>query len=75
MGNGLPYTYEVMTNVRYDESTIPIEEVVWPSARPSGEEWITLITCGGRTVYAPARASDSISTGTWSRPAESSGGI
>jgi sortase (surface protein transpeptidase) len=52
MDNGIQYHYEVMTNVRYDEYTIPMGEVVWPSRRPPGEEWITLITCGGRLVYS-----------------------
>ncbi|MFN8584935.1 MAG: class F sortase [Dehalococcoidia bacterium] len=53
MDNGIQYKYEVMTNVRYDDATIPMGEVIWPSARPRNEEWITLITCGGRIVYAP----------------------
>jgi sortase (surface protein transpeptidase) len=51
MDNGTNYTYQVMTNVRYAEATIQMGEVIWPSARPAGEEWITLITCGGRLVY------------------------
>lgn len=51
MDNGLQYHYEVMTNVRYDAYSIPMGEVIWPSKRPGDEEWITLITCGGRIVY------------------------
>ncbi len=51
MDNGTEYRYEVMTNVRYDAYSIPMGEVIWPSKRPAGEEWITLITCGGRIVY------------------------
>lgn len=51
MDNGIEYRYAVMTNVRYDAYSIPMGEVVWPSNRPKGEEWITLITCGGRIVY------------------------
>ena len=51
MDNGIEYHYAVMTNVRYDVYSIPMGEVVWPSNRPKGEEWITLITCGGRIVY------------------------
>jgi sortase (surface protein transpeptidase) len=51
MDNGIQYTYEVMTNNRYDVDTIPMGEVVWPTNRPEGEEWITLITCGGQIVY------------------------
>jgi sortase (surface protein transpeptidase) len=52
MDNGIQYHYEVMTNIRYEEDTMPMGEVIWPSDRPEGEEWITLITCGGRIVYA-----------------------
>jgi sortase (surface protein transpeptidase) len=52
MDNGIQYTYEVMTNIRYEEDDMPMGEVIWPSDRPQGEEWITLITCGGRIVYA-----------------------
>ncbi|MFN8584374.1 MAG: class F sortase [Dehalococcoidia bacterium] len=51
MDNGLQYQYEVLTNVRYDAYSIPMGEVIWPSTRPANEEWITLITCGGRIVY------------------------
>jgi sortase (surface protein transpeptidase) len=51
MDNGIQYTYEVMTNIRYDLDNIPMGEVVWPSDRPEGEEWITLITCGGTIIY------------------------
>lgn len=51
MDNGIQYTYEVMTNIRYDLDTIPMGEVVWPSAQPDDEQWITLITCGGTIVY------------------------
>ncbi|MGE0226948.1 MAG: class F sortase [Dehalococcoidia bacterium] len=51
MDNGIEYRYEVMTNIRYDVNSIPMGEVIWPSTRPEGEEWITLITCGGRIVY------------------------
>lgn len=51
MDNGIEYRYEVMTNNRYDLDNIPMGEVIWPTHRPEGEEWITLITCGGTIVY------------------------
>lgn len=51
MDNGLQYHYEVLTAHRYDVDTIPMGEVIWPTTRPAGEEWLTLITCGGRIVY------------------------
>lgn len=52
MDNGIQYHYEVMTNIRYEEASMPMGEIIWPSDRPEGEEWITLITCGGRIVYS-----------------------
>jgi hypothetical protein len=51
MADGRELEYEVISNVRYDASTIPMADILWPSDRPAGEEWITLITCGGRLVY------------------------
>ena len=30
--------------------SIPMADILWPAERGS-EEWITLITCGGRIVY------------------------
>ena len=43
--------YRVLTNVRYAVDTMPMPQVLWPTARPPGGQWITLITCGGRLVY------------------------
>jgi sortase (surface protein transpeptidase) len=48
MEDGTEYTYSVFSYKRYDASTIPMGDIIWPSTRPEGEEWITLITCGGR---------------------------
>jgi LPXTG-site transpeptidase (sortase) family protein len=48
MENGPSYTYEVIFYQRYDVRTIPMGELVSAPSRPEGEEWITLITCGGR---------------------------
>lgn len=54
MENGPAYVYEVFFFQRYDVNTIPMGDliagVVGGQARPPGEEWITLITCGGRFV-------------------------
>jgi hypothetical protein len=48
MDNGAQYVYEVIRYKRYDASTIPMGDLIWPADKPAGEEWITLITCGGR---------------------------
>lgn len=50
MEGGPTYTYSVFRFQRYDVDTIPMGEIIWPEQRPAGEEWITLITCGGRFV-------------------------
>ncbi len=55
MENGLEYKYRVIRKERYDVATIPMGELIWPSNRPAGNEWITLITCGGR--FLPTQAS------------------
>ncbi|MDZ7729105.1 MAG: class F sortase [Dehalococcoidia bacterium] len=47
MDNGERYTYEVIRKQRYTVSGIPMGDIIWPDDRPEGEEWITLITCGG----------------------------
>lgn len=48
MEDGTEYTYEVFSNRRFDVDTIPMGELIWPEdLKPEGEEWITLITCGG----------------------------
>jgi len=52
MDGGPAYVYEVFYLKRYDVNNIPmgdlIEGVLEGVPRPAGEEWITLITCGGR---------------------------
>jgi hypothetical protein len=48
MEGGPAYTYEVIFYQRYDVNTIPMGELIDAPSRPPGEEWITLITCGGR---------------------------
>ena len=50
MANGEQYRYAVMTNNRYSVDNIPMNEILFPSQRPANEEWITLLTCGGRFV-------------------------
>jgi len=47
LADGTELTYEVFSNRRYEASNMPMGEIIWPSNRPDGEEWITLITCGG----------------------------
>lgn len=50
MENGLEYTYEAVRLTRYTASTMPTGDIIWPPDKPDGEEWITLITCGGTLV-------------------------
>lgn len=50
MDGGPTYTYKVFRKQRYDVATIPMGDLIWPKDKPPGEEWITLITCGGRFV-------------------------
>lgn len=47
MDNDEQYTYQVISKQRYTVSDIPMGDILWPDNRPEGEEWITLITCGG----------------------------
>ncbi len=51
MSDGTTYHYEVMSEHRYAVATIPMADILWPKDRPAGEQWITLMTCGGRIVY------------------------
>lgn len=51
MVDGKRFRYSVVSNTRYEVSTMPMAEILWPSKRPAGEEWLTLLTCGGRIVY------------------------
>ncbi|MCC6238577.1 MAG: class F sortase [Dehalococcoidia bacterium] len=50
MADGRRFTYSVISNVRYELSSIPMDAILWPPSR-GAEEWLTLITCGGRIVY------------------------
>lgn len=49
MGNGEVYRYQMVRYQRYEEATFPTGELLSGEGRPEGEQWITLITCGGRT--------------------------
>ena len=51
MGDGKQLRYRVFNSTRYQVDTMPMAEILWPSKRPPGEEWLTLLTCGGRIVY------------------------
>jgi hypothetical protein len=48
MDGGPTYVYEVFFYQRYDVDQIPMGELIDAPTRPANEEWITLITCGGR---------------------------
>jgi sortase (surface protein transpeptidase) len=51
--DGSVYTYAVVSNTRYDASSIPMGAIIWP-AKPDNEDRVTLITCGGRFVATQA---------------------
>jgi hypothetical protein len=51
LADGRRLQYVVQSNVRYDVRQLPMAELLWPSRRPAGQEWLTFITCGGRIVY------------------------
>lgn len=53
MEDGTEYRYRVIKRKRYDASTIPMGDLIWPADKPADHEWITLITCGGRFSGAP----------------------
>lgn len=48
MQDGPSYVYEVIFFQRYDVATIPMGELIDAHQKPANEEWITLVTCGGR---------------------------
>ena len=49
MADGGPaYVYEVFFLKRYSIDDIPMGELIDAPTKPANEEWITLITCGGR---------------------------
>ncbi len=54
MNDGSKYTYRIFRKQRYDVANMPMGELIWPSDRPAGKEWITLITCGGNFVATQA---------------------
>lgn len=47
MNNGQVYKYQVISKNQYNRDTIPMGDIIWPKTRPAGEQWITMITCGG----------------------------
>ena len=53
MDGGPTYLYEVIVYRQYDVDTIPTGDLIAARERPDGEEWITLITCGGEFVPDP----------------------
>lgn len=48
MDNGLEYKYEVFFNESFTKDNIPTGKLIYADDKPADEEWITLITCGGR---------------------------
>jgi hypothetical protein len=48
MQDGPAYVYEVIFYQRYDVKAIPMGELIDAPQKPATDEWITLITCGGR---------------------------
>ena len=57
MDDGREYVYEVFLQRRYEVEKIPMGDLINPHEaknaellRPEGEEWVTLITCGGAFV-------------------------
>ncbi len=51
MADGRTLQYKVISNRRYAVDSIPTGDIIWPKIRPTGEEWLTMLTCGGRLVY------------------------
>lgn len=48
MDDGTEYRYRVFRKQRYEATSIPMGDLIWPPEKEPGTEWITLITCGGR---------------------------
>lgn len=51
MADGRTLEYRVISNHRYSVDDMPMSDIIWPAIRPQDEEWLTLMTCGGRIVY------------------------
>ncbi len=51
MLDGREFHYRVTSYKRYDVNKMPMDEILNPRGRAFGEQWLTLITCGGRIVY------------------------
>ena len=49
LGSGTELKYRVISNQRYSVNSMPMGRIIDAPERPAGEEWITLITCGGRS--------------------------
>jgi hypothetical protein len=50
MADGTRYIYEVFAIDRYEAESMPTGDIIEAPSLPPGEEWITLITCGGDFV-------------------------
>ncbi|RLT27910.1 MAG: class F sortase [Chloroflexi bacterium] len=51
MNDGKQFHYRVSSYKRYEVKNMPMNEILNPKGRAFGEQWMTLITCGGRIVY------------------------
>lgn len=48
LDDGTELVYEVFFKERYDAASIPMGDLISAPQRPSEEEWLTMVTCGGR---------------------------
>ena len=53
MEGGPTYVYSVVVYQQYDADSFPTGDLIVATGKPENEEWITLITCGGRFVPDP----------------------
>lgn len=51
MNDGKEFHYRVISYKRYEVKNMPMDQILNPKGRAFGEQWMTLITCGGRIVY------------------------
>jgi hypothetical protein len=50
LDDGEVLRYSVISNTRYDVSTIDMSHLIAAPERPPGDQWVTLVTCGGTFV-------------------------
>lgn len=47
LADGTAYTYRVIRIERYERTKAPVQELIYPTRRPAGMEWLTMFTDGG----------------------------